>query len=99
MATLLGGDIRIKMHQGRWFGSDLLLGKVVFGMPHPRDFDRTTSPAKRGKLRQHLQYFHNEYYGKKTAKGLELCPPKHVLNILEYRAQERTDAKQTALFW
>ena len=99
MATLLGGDPRIKACQGFWFGTDLLPGTVVFGMPHPRDFDKTTSQSKRGRLKQHLTYFHNEYYGKTTAKGLELCPPKHIMNVLGYRQQERIDARPTELFW
>lgn len=93
MDVVLGGDPGIKSHQGFWFGTDLLPGVAVYGLPHPRDFDKTTSEIKKGRLKQHLHYFKNEYYGKKTSKGLELCPPRHVLNILSVREQERKEAK------
>lgn len=93
MATVLGGNPQVKSHQGFWFGTDLLPGVAVYGLPHPRDFDRTTSEIKKGRLKQLLLYFKNEYYGKKTSKDLEICPPKHVLNILKVREAERKDAK------
>lgn len=93
MGTVLGGNPQIKAYQGFWFGTDLLPGKVVYGLPDPRDFDKTTSETKRGRLKQHLLYLHNEYYGKKNRLGAELCPPKHVMNILAVREGERKDAR------
>lgn len=93
MDTVLGGDPQIKSHQGSWFGVDLLPGVAIYGLPHPRDFDKTTSELKKGRLKQHLLYFKNEYYGKKTGKGKEICPPKRVLDILKVREQERKDAR------
>lgn len=95
MKTVLGGDPQIKSHQGKWFGSDLFPGVAVFGMPHPRDFDAKTGDMKRGRLKQCLQYFRNEYYGKTKKDGTVLSPPKKILGILRQMEKERRDAKLT----
>lgn len=99
MGAFLGGEPKVKAYQGRWFGSDLLPGKALFCLPHPRDFNSTTSSSKRGRLRQHLTYFRNEYYGKTTPAGAVLCPPRHALGILGYRERERREKLKAARLW
>jgi uracil-DNA glycosylase family 4 len=93
MKMVLGGEPKIKSHQGFWFGTDLFPGVAVFGMPHPRDFDAETSEIKRGRLKQCLLYFKNEYFGKTAAGGKVLCQPRHALGILDYRERERREAR------
>jgi len=92
MEIILGGNPQAKSHYGFWFGSDLFPGKLIFCLPHPRDFDDETSQSRRDRLRQCLLYFTNEYYGRRE-DGKELCPPKKALSILHYREVERKQEK------
>jgi uracil-DNA glycosylase family 4 len=97
MEVVLGGNPQIKSHQGNWFGSDLLPGVACFGLPHPRTFDKDTGTLKRGRLKQCLLYFQNEYLtGKTRSDGKVLAEPKKVLGILRAQEEQRRQNRQTS---
>jgi hypothetical protein len=83
----------VRAYQGKWFGTDMFPGIAVYNLPHPRDFDKDISSIKRGRLKQGLLFFKNEYFGKSTKAGRVLAAPKKVLNVLDLREKERKDNK------
>jgi len=91
--AFLGGNPQARTHHGFWFGSDLLPGVAFFGLPHPREFDSETGELKRGRVKQKLEYFKTEYFGR-PGVGAEVIPPRKVLGILALREQERKDSRQ-----
>ena len=57
-----------KSHEGQWFGTDYLPGVAVICFEHPREYDRDCDARQRGRMRQYLEFFQNEYVRSKTAK-------------------------------
>jgi len=93
LKVLLGGNPQAKTHHGFWFGSDLLPGVAIFGMPHPREFDNETGELKRGRVRQRLGYFKSEYFGR-PGLGDDGITPRKIMTILAEREQERKEMKR-----
>jgi len=81
-AALLGRtpEPRLKSHEGAWFGTDYLPGVAVFCLDHPREYGKAADARKRGRLRQHLEFFQSEYLRPSTAK---------IRKVLEIRQAER----------
>lgn len=90
---VLGGDPQVKSHCGFWFGSDILPGKAIFVLQHPRDFDEKTGEEKRGRLKQMFKFFRIEYFGL-TQGGVEIVAPKKVVKLLELLSERRKAARQ-----
>ena len=71
---------RLKSHEGAWFGTDYLPGAAVFCMDHVREYGKAADARKRGRLRQHLDFFKSEYLKPETAK---------IRKVLDIRQAER----------
>ena len=91
--ALLGGQPKASTHLGFWYGTDILPDVAVYGLPHPRDLNVQGAEVKKGRLRQWLTYFSQDYYGRVNEGGEILIPPKKILTILKQRQQERRESR------
>src|SRR6266702_1299858 len=60
-SALLGGEVAVKTHEGRWYVTDLIPKVAVFCLPHPETMLMEPSPEKKGKLVNCLDCFRREY--------------------------------------
>ena len=92
LKPILGGYPMAKSHFGYWFGTDLLPEVAIFGLPHPREFDSTTGPLRHGRVRQKLEFFKTEYYGRAGDAATSVLPRK-IMRILEAAQAERKELR------